>query len=212
MKKLINYLTVFLIALLWSCEPSLETEGISRITNYPVILLKGERWNQIPVGGSYTDPGVTALEGETPLTPTVTGTVNPAVAGVYTIQYDAVNKDGYSATEYRYVGVIAPAVTADDLTGTYQRNAGARGFSHVSKISGNLYFTDNVGGVAPADVDGGDGVYFYYYDTGKLGVPFQRNQVNQIRCTNATVILGVSYSWTVLSSAFGTAHRTFVKL
>jgi hypothetical protein len=209
MKIQLKYIVIVLISGLWSCEPNLETEGISRVTYYPTILLKGERWNQIPVGGTFTDPGVTALEGDTPLTTTVTGSVDTNVPGVYTIQYDAVNRDGYSASEYRYVGVVAPSVGSVDISGSYQRNAGARGISTVTRISGNLYYANNVGGVAVPDPS--LGVYFYHFDTGKIGVPFQRTPGNAFACINASIIEGVSYSWVVINSGYGTALRTFVK-
>lgn len=65
---------------------------------------------------------------------------------MYTITYTALNKDGYSATEYRYVGVIAPNVKGIDMSGKYKRNAGALGVSTVTKISDNFYKSDNVGG------------------------------------------------------------------
>ena len=210
MKIHIRYIAFSLIILLSACEPNLETEGISRITNFPIITLKGEQWNQIPVGGTFTDPGGTALEGSTPLDVKVTGSVNPAVAGVYTITYEAVNKDDYPAKAYRYVGVIAPAVSGVDITGSYKRNAGALGVSTVTKISGNLFFADNVGGIATPTPS--VGVYFYFYDTGKLGVPFQLTPGNSFECTDATINVGVSYSWVVVNSGYGAALRTFVKL
>jgi hypothetical protein len=209
MKIDLKYIVIVLICGLWSCDQNLETEGISRITNYPTILLKGERWNQVAVGGNFVDPGVTALEGDTPLTPTVTGSVDTNTPGVYTIQYDAVNKDGYSASEYRYVGVIAPTVGSVDISGSYRRNAGALGISTVTKVSGNLYYANNVGGVAVPDPS--LGVYFYHFDTGKIGVPFQRTPGNAFACTNASIIEGVSYSWVVINSGYGPALRTFVK-
>lgn len=191
-----------------SCEEDKVTEGISTITFYPVITLKGEQWNQVPVGGTFTDPGATATEGETEIQVKVSGTVDTKTPGVYVITYDAVNKDGYSSTEYRYIGVISPAASVD-ITGNYKRNAGAEGVSKVTKVSGNLYRADNVGGVAvPAP---GDAVLFYYFDKGKLGVPYQLTSGNSFEATDATIKEGVSYSWVVINPGYGTALRTFVK-
>ena len=193
----------------FSCEEDKVTEGISSITYYPVITLKGEQWNQVAVGGTFTDPGATAKEGDTEIQVKVSGTVDTKTPGVYVITYDAVNKDGYSSTEYRYIGVISAAATTD-ITGSYQRNAGANGVSKVTKVSGNLYKADNVGGVAvPAP---GDAVLFYYFDKGKIGVPYQLTPGNAFECTNASIKEGVSYSWVVINPGFGTALRTFVKL
>lgn len=193
----------------FSCEEDKVTEGISSITYYPVITLKGEQWNQVAVGGTFTDPGATAKEGETEIQVKVTGTVDTKTPGVYVLTYDAVNKDGYSSTEYRYIGVISAAATTD-ITGSYQRNGGANGISKVTKVSGNLYKADNVGGVAvPAP---GDAVLFYYFDKGKIGVPYQLTSGNAFECTTASIKEGVSYSWVVINPGYGTALRTFVKL
>lgn len=193
----------------FSCEEDKVTEGISSITYYPVITLKGEQWNQVAVGGTFTDPGATAKEGETEIQVKVTGTVDTKTPGVYVLTYDAVNKDGYSSTEYRYIGVISAAATTD-ITGSYQRNGGANGISKVTKVSGNLYKADNVGGVAvPAP---GDAVLFYYFDKGKIGVPYQLTSGNAFECTDASIKEGVSYSWVVINPGYGTALRTFVKL
>ncbi|HWV32331.1 MAG TPA: DUF5011 domain-containing protein [Dyadobacter sp.] len=192
----------------FSCEEDKVTEGISSITYYPVITLKGEQWNQVAVGGTFTDPGATAKEGDTEIQVKVSGTVDTKTPGVYVITYDAVNKDGYSSTEYRYIGVISAAATTD-ITGSYQRNGGANGVSKVTKVSGNLYRADNVGGVAvPAP---GDAVLFYYFDKGKIGVPYQLTSGNAFECINASIKEGVSYSWVVINPGYGDALRTFVK-
>ena len=198
-----------LTGLLFACEPDKVTEGISDITFFPVITLKGEQWDEVPLGTKYTDPGVTAKEGDTEITAAVTGAVDEKTAGVYTIQYDAVNKDGYASTEYRYVGVIDPSAKVTDITGAYKRNAGEGGISNVTKVSGNLYHSDNIGGVAIPNA--GLGVYFYYYAKGKLGVPFQLTPGNSFEATNGTIVEGVQYSWVVINPGYGTAVRTFIK-
>ena len=208
--KGIKYIAItVLTGLLFACEPDKVTEGISDITYFPVITLKGDQWAQVPVGTKYTDPGVDVKEGENAITAKVTGTVDETKPGVYVLQYDAVNKDGYSSTEYRYVGVIDPAVAGTDISGAYKRNAGENGISNVSKISGNLYFTDNIGGVATPNA--GLGVYFYYYAKGKLGVPFQLTPGNSFEATNGTIVEGKQYSWVVINPTYGTAVRTFIK-
>lgn len=210
MIKGIKYMAmVVLTGLLFACEPDKVTEGISDITYFPIITLKGEQWNEIAVGGTWADPGVIAKEGDTEIQAKASGTVDVSKPGVYTIQYDAVNKDGYSSTEYRYVGVIAPAVKGVDISGAYKRDAGAFGVSNVSRVSGNLFYADNVGGVAVTDPS--LGVYFYYYDKGKLGVPYQRTPGNAFEAINATIVEGVKYSWSVINGGYGNAVRTFVK-
>ena len=210
MTKEIRYILIVILTGLFSaCEPDLSTENLSNITYFPVITLKGEQWDETPLGTKYTDPGVDVKEGETDITATVTGTVDETTPGVYTLQYDAVNKDGYSSREYRYVGVIDPSAKVTDITGAYKRNAGEMGISNVSKVSGNLYYTDNIGGVAVPNA--GLGVYFYYYAKGKLGVPFQLTPGNSFEATNGAIVEGVQYSWIVLNANYGNAVRTFIK-
>ncbi|GGH44979.1 DUF5011 domain-containing protein [Dyadobacter endophyticus] len=206
LKLILTALTLFAA---FSCEEDKVTEGISTITYYPIITLKGEQWNVVKAGAAFTDPGAGAKEGDKDIEVKVTGTVDTKTPGVYTIQYDAVNKDGYSSTEYRYVGVISSAAWGVDITGSYKRNAGALGVSKVTKVADNLYKADNVGGVAVPSP--GDAVFFYYFDKGKLGVPYQLTPGNAFECTNATIKEGVSYSWVVINPGFGTALRTFVK-
>lgn len=208
--KKLTYSIIFLSSLIWiGCEKERETEDISTITYFPTIELKGDQWNTIKLGGSWADPGATANEGESSLDVKVTGNVDVTKAGVYTITYSAVNKDGFSAAEYRYVGVISPGVEGVDISGQYKRNAGALGVSTVTKISPNFYFSNNVGGVAVPDPS--VGVYFYHYDTGLLGVPFQRTPGNAFECRSATITEGEKYSWVVINSGYGAALRTFIK-
>ena len=208
--KKLTYSIILFSSLLWiGCEKDRDTENISTITYFPTIELKGNQWNTIKLGGSWTDPGATANEGESSLDVKVTGTVDVTKAGVYTIAYSAVNKDGFSASEYRYIGVIAPAAEGKDISGQYKRNAGALGVSSVTKISDNFYYSNNVGGVAVPDPS--VGVYFYHYDTGLLGVPFQRTPGNSFECRNATITEGEKYSWVVINSGYGAVLRTFIK-
>lgn len=192
----------------FSCEK--PEENVSRITYYPIISLKGQQWNTVDLNGSFTDPGVTAKEGDQTINVETGGdVVNTQKAGVYVITYTAVNKDGYSATEYRYVGVIDPSVKGKDMSGLYRRNAGAMGYSNVKRISEAFYSSDNVGGIAsggPATT-----VYFYHYKDNLLGVPLQLVAGSPFSCDNATVDLGVNYKWIVRNSGYGTALRTFVK-
>ncbi|MBK9632420.1 MAG: DUF5011 domain-containing protein [Saprospiraceae bacterium] len=207
-----NILMVFSLILvsLSSCELEDTTADVSRITYYPILTLKGAQWNTIDQGGSFTDPGATAKEGDTEINVKVGGdVVDTNTPGVYTITYTALNKDGYSATEYRYVAVIAPNVKGLDMSGSSKRNAGALGVSTVTKISDNFYKSDNVGGVAspgPATT-----VFFYHYEGDKLGVPEQIVAGATFSCTNSTVQLGISYKWVVINSGYGAALRTFIK-
>ena len=188
--KKLTYIMAFGLLTTISCEREFDSEGVSRVTTYATLTMQGEVWNRIPQGGTWTDPGVTAKEGDADIEVTVGGdVVDVNTPGAYAISYTATNKDGFSSTLYRYVGVISPSVEGVDITGAYKR--------------------DNVGGVAT----GGPSttVYFYHYDEGLLAVPSQDVMGSTFSCTDATIEVGVSYSWIVVNSGYGPALRNFVK-
>ncbi|MBC7885723.1 MAG: DUF5011 domain-containing protein [Saprospiraceae bacterium] len=208
-KPVLFKIMLFSLVIFSGCEKDRETENISTITYFPTIQLNGDQWNTIKQGGAWSDQGATANEGESSINLITTGSVDVNTPGVYTIQYTAINKDGFSASEYRYIGVISPSVEGKDISGQYKRNAGALGVSTVTKISDNFYYSNNVGGVAVPDPS--LGVYFYHYDTGLLDVPFQRTPGNAFECLNETITEGEKYSWVVINSGYGAALRTFIK-
>lgn len=118
MKRYIKTMALLLtLAGLASC--SKDTEGLTSITYYPVIELDGPVYDQAVAGVPFTDPGYSAtLDGEdiTDQVKVVTDMdmANPA-PGYYTISYQAVNADGFSAGATRYVLVS----DADDKVSGY---------------------------------------------------------------------------------------------
>ena len=98
MKKYILIIAMFAFFLA-SCEK--ETEGISKETQFAEFTMAGDQYVSIVKGQSFTDPGVTAKEGSTDLTVTVTGSVDASTVGVYDLVYAAVNKDGYPGSVTR---------------------------------------------------------------------------------------------------------------
>jgi len=213
MKKifLITFIAAFALS---SCEK--DTLGVSTVTTYPTIALKGDVAQTILVGGTYTESGFVAKEGETDITSTVkvTGTVNPAKAGVYTITYTAINKDGFTLSARRYVGVITPAAAAMDISGTYQRNGGASGLATVVKYKSyaGLYVNNNPGGIAI--IPGTNEVYIYMFqtDVAVVSAPAQDSSVGEFACTGGSYnSTAKSYGWVCINATYGTAVRTFVK-
>ncbi|WAC09629.1 immunoglobulin-like domain-containing protein [Dyadobacter pollutisoli] len=120
MKRFIKYIAVaFIGALSLSCEEEKVTEGISEITYFPDFDYKGDELILLPCGTAFTDPGVTASENGTSIP--ITTSVSPMISGGtsaevgatpdrYTVNYSAVNKDGYDANASR---VIWRACTGD---------------------------------------------------------------------------------------------------
>src|SRR6478736_6403039 len=128
MKNKIKFITsVFLLLLSFgfsSCEKE-DTDNVSKVTTYPIVTLKGDEFVSIPVGGSFSDPGVNSTIGGATVEPVIAGdAVDPSTPGVYIITYTATNPEGFSTVTKRYVGVIAPDAAGLDLSGNYKRNAG----------------------------------------------------------------------------------------
>ncbi len=105
---------------------STQTTSTPADTTPPVVTLTGDAALQITVGDTFTDPGATATDPSidsgqaTDLTSSivVTGAVDTATAGLYTLTYTATDSVGNSAQVSRVVTVIAPAPAPTDTTTT----------------------------------------------------------------------------------------------
>lgn len=85
----------------------------------PVISLVGAAAIEITVGDSFTDEGATAVdETDGDITPVVSGTVDTATAGLYTLTYTATDTAGNEASVSRIVTVVAvetPEAPVEDV-------------------------------------------------------------------------------------------------
>ena len=104
--------------ILGSCSDS--TEGYTQITYYPKITILGETITQVPIGTTYVDEGVEAVEGDRDITSSVVtiNNVDTSEAGIYYITYSATNVDGFSASVTRTVAVYDPDIDID-ISGEY---------------------------------------------------------------------------------------------
>ena len=123
MKKILMGITCIVALFMSSCADE-STEGVSRVTNFPVITINGESLQFVEIGETYTDAGAVSMVGETEIE-----TVTTYVDGLYTgsagvdtsspdkyfVQYEAVNEDGFSGSALRTVWVVPP--TGDLVTG-----------------------------------------------------------------------------------------------
>lgn len=77
-------------------------------TTAPVVTLNGDAAMQITVGDTFTDAGATASDDvDGSLTPVVTGAVDTATAGSYTLTYTATDSAGNAGSASRLVTVSA---------------------------------------------------------------------------------------------------------
>lgn len=118
--------------------------GISKITHYVVLTLKGENPMIVIQGEDFTDPGITATESGSDVQYTTTGSVDVNTPNFYTVTYSAVNKDGYSSSVSRTV-VVLPAheIPGTDLSGNYDYVGSSTYTAEVTKLAEGLYATDN---------------------------------------------------------------------
>ncbi|MEK7101533.1 MAG: DUF5011 domain-containing protein, partial [Patescibacteria group bacterium] len=88
-------------------------------TTPPVISLLGEAAMEVTAGGIFLDPGAIAsddVDGDLMPSIIVSGGVDTATAGLYTITYSVLDAAGNAATVSRVVTVAAPVAAASDPT------------------------------------------------------------------------------------------------
>lgn len=208
MRKLIQLICICLALFSFSsCEKDLDSANVSKITYFPVLTMKGDQFVTITKGATFTDLGVTSKLGDQSGEVKVSGSVDPNTIGVYTLTYTSTNPDGFSSTTQRYVGVVDPAVSANDFSGSYARNTNGV-ISVWTKVSTGLYKVTNVGGSPSLSVT----VYVYNLTGNEIKVPLQETSNGPLECNPAHFDSSTQYSWIVLNASFGTALRTFVKL
>lgn len=100
----------------------------SRLTYYVNLELQGDEMMLVPIGTSFTDPGVKATLAGEDFTSKVITTGADAVdvnkVGFYDITYSGVNADGFPASVSRTVVVYDPSVTAS-IAGSYSTDMAA---------------------------------------------------------------------------------------
>jgi hypothetical protein len=187
------------------------TVGISKITNFPVLTMNGSKYITVPVGGTYTEPGATAKEGENDLTVTVDGAVDVSTPGVYDISYSAVNKDGFSALVRRFVAVYEtdPEAAGHDLSGNYLR--AVTGITNTwEKIAPGVYLVDNPGGAAGVNLQ-----VILFNPTGYvIEIPEQVSSDGSITASNTESYdpgPPATYSMAIENPTYGTQVRFFEK-
>ena len=121
-KVLYNLLVLCGLFGLWGCEETSQDE--SKITYYVNFEMNGDALTQVPVGTTFTDPGVVATEGDEDVTSSVDvkSDVDANKIGVYSIVYSAVNQDGFPSSVERTVVVYNPEVKVD-ASGSYTENS-----------------------------------------------------------------------------------------
>ena len=151
------------------------------------------------------------MEGATAIPYTTSGSVNTNVAGVYTLTYSAVNKDGFPASIARTVAVYSTdaGASVNDLSGTYVRTATGVA-STWSKIAPGVYKVFNPGGAAGTNV-----TVIVFNSTGNtIHIPSQQiGDGSEMTSSDEIYTPGApaKYVWKILNPGYGTGLRTFIK-
>jgi hypothetical protein len=216
MKKnnLILIVILCMTASIMSC--SKDTKDVSSVTTYPQMTLVGDQYMCIAKGTAYTEPGVTATIGGSPVAYTTVGTVNSATPGVYILEYTAINSEGFSQSAKRFVGVIAPDAAALNFSGNWKRTNGVMTTWTKSATHNGLYVNSNIGGVDPvANPSFSYPVRMFNVKDSTLVIPLQPNPLGgELYCTTVSLKPSVGLGqakWVVMGSGYGTSVRTFDK-
>ena len=186
--------------------------GSSKITVYPTLTLKGDRYVPVLNGATFTDPGVEAKEGSTDIPVKVNGQVDVTKPGVYTLVYTAVNKDGFSASISRtvIVATIDAVAAANDFSGNYARTTNGS-VATWTKIAPGIYTVFNPGGAPGTNLT----VVVVNSQGDQIDIPNQAaSDGSPTSSANETYNKAASpprYSWVILNPGYGTALRTFIK-
>lgn len=148
MKRIINIIGLAIITLIIaSCEK--ETEDISFETNYATFEMSGDNPLAIAVGTTFSDPGIIAIAGEEELEVESSTNLDENTIGIYTINYAAVNADGYPATTSRTVAVYDPNAPETDISGTYsglREGASGGGPVNIEKVAPGIFYASDLFG------------------------------------------------------------------
>ena len=217
MKKRYLFLFIIFAMLIASCtkDKIVDTPdrvGISKVTYYPTLTVNGDLIIALPVNGTFSDAGATAKAGSTDIPVVVSGAVNTAAAGTYSLTYVATNSDGFSVTRYRTVVVYStdPDAAAHDLSGSYLRAATGE-LAIWEKIAPGVYIITNPGGAGAGEnlkvaAINPSGFIFT--------IPTQHASDGSISSSSGEVYTNstpASYVMHFLNPTYGTQLRSFVK-
>ena len=160
MKKILYSLMSFLITLSFTSCNDETTQDLSVVTHYVTLELNGDELTLVPLGTTYTDEGVIALEGDEDVSSEVIvdNSVNSNNVGIYTVTYSATNKDGFPSSIERTVAVYDPSVNVN-IEGSYIVNGARTSGTTVSPYSG---FSVSLTQIAPGIYEISDYLGGYY--------------------------------------------------
>lgn len=127
MKKIIIATLILASGIFTACDDSSDTANVSKITNYPIITILGDETVFVPQGGTFTDPGVVAMEGSNEIETTSSAvgkyrgatTLDTNITDEYVVTYSATNVDGFKGSGTRKVIVYKTGDLVTSIEGVY---------------------------------------------------------------------------------------------
>lgn len=125
MKKI--FITLLSVIALSSCVDN-STEGLSKVTNFPIITLNGDSEVTVSLGDTYNDLGAVSVEGENEITTNTSASsgvyfgdagVDTNSPDLYFVNYSAENQDGFLANAQRKVWVGNTGDLTTSIEGLY---------------------------------------------------------------------------------------------
>jgi hypothetical protein len=195
-----------------SCDKE-ETSDVSKVTNYPVVSVIGEKTIVLTQGDAYTDAGGKAVAGSQVLPVESEGTVDTSIPDVYKITYSSINEDGFPASAERTVIVLKNTPSTINLEGTFVRN-GAN-VNAITRLGDRVYKCSNAGGL-PGPYTPDDNrisLVFYNIDDTSVYAPFQSNASPTglgAETSVGTIVSPNEFNWTLFATGvYGQALRVF---
>jgi len=166
-------------------------------TTAPVLTLNGANPMNINVGGTYIEPGATALDnldGDVTSQIIITGQVNTSIAGVYTVNYTVSDTAGNQASVNRRVNVIAdttpPVLTllgANPMELTLGDTYAEPGFTAIDNVDGDLSNSVVVTGSVDTSVVGANTLTYSVTDSSSNTTSVTR-VVNVNEASSSTIV------------------------
>lgn len=148
-----------------SCNDDDDQLTDSRLTYYVNLELQGDDFVQVPIGSNYNDAGCKATENGADVSANIKvsglDAIDVNTAGIYTVTYTAVNKDGFPASVSRTVAVCDPSITTD-LSGTWTTQDGTQRDNNKGTLTPYAGYTTKVALAAPGIFKVSDFLSGYY--------------------------------------------------
>lgn len=115
----------------------------------PVLTLLGDATVELPLGGSYTDEGASAvdnLDGDLSHKVAVEGTVDPTIVGTYTLTYKVSDSDGNTAVPVtRTINVTGPSYSISDAVFTNESGQSVAKLPKKGFVTASTVIRNNTG-------------------------------------------------------------------